>query len=156
MRLITANADGSEMYILNGDKMTSHSYWVDEKRIVSFCHTPETGDAYVMFEDKTDNRKLLSSKLPKTDGHPSTINNGEWLVTDSYPGHDAMSRLYLYNIKTDDLVCLGRFYQPLKYKGPGRIDLHPKWNMQGTRVYFESGHDGKRRLYSINVEPLLK
>lgn len=152
MRLITANADGSEMYILNGDKMTSHSYWVDETRIVSFCHTPETGDAYVMFEDKTDNRKLLSSKLPKTDGHPSTINNGEWLVTDSYPGHDAMSRLYLYNIKTDDLVCLGRFYQPLKYKGPGRIDLHPKWNMQGTRVYFESGHDGKRKLYYVTIK----
>ena len=156
MRLITANADGSDMYILNGDKMTSHSYWVDNNRIVSFCHTPETGDAYVMFEDKTDNRKLLSKKLPVTDGHPSTINQGEWMVTDSYPGHDAMSRLYLYNIKTDKLICLGRFYQPLKYKGPGRIDLHPKWNMQGTHVYFESGHDGKRRLYSINVESLLK
>ncbi len=156
MRLITANADGSEMYILNGDKMTSHSYWVDNRRIVSFCHTPETGDAYVMFEDRTENRELLSQKLPVTDGHPSTINGGEWMVTDSYPGHDAMSRLYLYNIKTDNLICLGRFYQPLKYKGPGRIDLHPKWNMQGTKVYFESGHDGKRRLYSISVDKLLK
>lgn len=156
MRLITANADGSEMYILNGDKMTSHSYWVDNSRIVSFCHTPETGDAYVLFEDRTENRKLLSQKLPVTDGHPSTLNGGEWMVTDSYPGHDAMSRLYLYNIKTDNLICLGRFYQPLKYKGPGRIDLHPKWNIQGTKVYFESGHDGKRRLYSIDVEALLK
>ncbi len=156
MRLITANADGSDLYILNGDKMTSHSYWVDSNRIVSFCYTPETGDAYVMFEDKSSNRKLVSDKLPKVDGHPSTINNGEWMVTDTYPAHDRMSRLYLYNIKTDNLICLGRFYQPLKYKGFGRIDLHPKWNMQGTAVYFESGHNGKRRLYKINVESLLK
>lgn len=155
MRLITANADGSDMYILNGDKMTSHSYWVDNNRIVSFCHTPETGDAYVMFEDKTDKRKLLSSKLPVSDGHPSTIINGEWMITDSYPGHDAMSRLYLYNIKTDKFICLGRFYQPLKYKGSGRIDLHPKWNMQGTKVYFESGHNGKRQLYRIDLSPIL-
>lgn len=156
MRLVTANADGSDMYILNGDKMTSHSYWVDGKRIVSFCHTPETGDAYVMFEDQTENRRLLSAKLPKNDGHPSTINNGEWMVTDCYPGHDAMSRLYLYNIKTDEVICLGRFYQPLKYKGAGRIDLHPKWNMSGTKVYFESGHDGKRRLYVIDVSSIVK
>lgn len=155
MRLITANADGSDLYILNGDKMTSHSYWIDNNHIVSFCHTPETGDAYVMFEDKTDNRKLLSSKLPKIDGHPSTINHGDWMITDTYPGYDAMSRLYLYNVKTDDIICLGRFYQPLKYQGSRRIDLHPKWNKQGRKIYFESGHEGKRRLYCISINNII-
>ena len=156
MRLITANADGSDLYILNGDKMTSHSYWVNNTHIISFCHTPETGDAYVMFEDKTANHFKVSQKLPVTDGHPSTIRGGEWTVTDTYPGHDAMSRLYLYNIATDNLICLGRFYQPLKFKGTGRIDLHPKWNMAGTKVYFESGHNGKRNLYAINISNLIK
>lgn len=156
MRLITANADGSDIYILNGDKMTSHSYWTDSNHIVSFCHTLETGDAYVMFEDKTPHHKTLSSQLPTTDGHPSTINNGEWMITDTYPDKAAMSRLYLYHIPTDRLITLGRFFQPLKFQGTGRIDLHPKWNMAGDKVYFESGHNGKRCLYSINVSSLIK
>ncbi len=151
MRLITADRDGKNLFILNGDKMTSHSYWVDSSRIVSFCHTNKYGNGYVVFEDLTENVSWLSDKLPREDGHPSTIQNGRWMVTDTYPSHDGMSKLYLYNLESGELQCLGRFYQPLKYKGPGRIDLHPKWNMTENAIYFESGHDGMRNLYCIDL-----
>ncbi len=150
MRLITANADGSDLYILNGDKMTSHSFWRDNNHIISFCHTEQFGNAYVEFTDHSNSIRKLSDKLPVRDGHPSTFYN-EWMVTDTYPDLSRYSRLLLYNLNTDKVIELGRFYQPLKYNGVKRIDLHPKWNMDGTRVYFESGHNGKRNLYYVDV-----
>lgn len=151
MRLITAKIDGTELYILNGDKMTSHSCWWGNDKIISFCYTSEFGNAYTVFTDKTSKRQLLSSKLPTHDGHPSVSPTGKWLITDSYPGLDRMSFLYLYNMENDNLIVLGRFFQPLRYQGEMRIDLHPKWNKTGDKIYFESGHQGKRCLYVINL-----
>jgi len=156
MRLITADSNGKNLYILNGDKMTSHSYWMNNKQIVSFCHTNLYGNAYTVFTDMTEKITKLSDKLPKVDGHPSTTKDGKWMITDTYPNKARMSKLYLYNIFEDQLFCIGSFYQPLKYKGTKRIDLHPKWNMNEDTIYFESGHSGKRKLYSINIESLLK
>lgn len=151
MRLITANKDGKDLFILNGDKMTSHSCWLDNNRIISFCYTEQFDNAYIVFVDKTNEFKMLSNNLPKCDGHPSVDPSGRWMVTDTYPKLDRMSRLYLYNFYTNEVICLGRFYQPLKYSGSYRIDLHPKWNLKGDKIYFESRHNGLRNLYALDV-----
>ncbi len=155
MRLITADANGENLYILNGDKMTSHSCWYDNQRILSFCYTPEYGNAYTAFIDMTNQRELISIDLPTEDGHPSVSPNKKWMVTDSYPGLSRMSSLYLFNFHTRKLIVLGRFYQPLQYKGTERIDLHPKWNMAGNKIYFESGHNGYRNLYCLNIDKIV-
>lgn len=155
MRLVTADSDGENLYILNGDKMTSHSWWLNDKVIVSYCHTTQFGNAYVFFTDLTNNVRKVSDKLPIVDGHPSTTKDGQWLITDTYPDSARMSRLYLYHISNDELFCIGRFYQPLKYTGVNRIDLHPKWNMNEDTIYFESGHTGKRKLYSVSLKKIL-
>lgn len=156
MRLITANPDGGNIEILNGDTMTSHSCWKDNNHIISFCNTVEYGDAYMVFKDNTDKKDLLSKKLPVTDGHPSISSNGKWLVTDTYPGADRLSFLYVYNFLNGELYCIGQFYQPRKYNAEKRIDLHPKWSLKGNNVFFESGHNNKRCLYSINLDTLLE
>lgn len=151
MRLISANRTGDDLYIINGDKMTSHSCWYGNDRIISFCYTKEYGNAYIVFTDKTDEIQLLSHDLPNVDGHPSVSPNGRWLITDTYPGYDRMSRIFLFDLINKDTVCIGRFYQPLKYSRGYRIDLHPKWNMNGNKIYFESGHNGHRNLYSLDI-----
>lgn len=155
MRLITADENGGNLCILNGDTMTSHSCWYDNKTIFSFCHTPDYGNAYVSFKDLTKDKKLLSSTLPTEDGHPSVSPNKKWMITDCYPGLHRMSSLFLFNIDTKEVMSLGRFYQPLRYMGTNRIDLHPKWNMKGDRIYFESGHNGYRNLYVLNIDQLV-
>lgn len=150
-RLITADSDGKNLFILNGDKMTSHSCWQDNSHIISFCHTEIFGNAYVRFKDQTDNVELISSKLPVVDGHPSVSPDGEWMCTDSYPKFDRFSKLYLYHFKTDKIIPAGSFFQPRCYLNTKRIDLRPKWNWSGSKVYFESGHSGRRELYAIDV-----
>ena len=147
MRLYTANADGTNLNLLNGDKMTSHSYWISDEQIVSYCFTEKYGNAYVVFDDKTNRVFKLPGDLPKEDGHPSTYS--KIMVTDTYPGHDRISKLFLYNLDDTMVFQLGRFYQPLKYTGTKRIDLHPKWGEKGD-IFIESGHDGYRSLYMIS------
>lgn len=154
-RLITADSNGKNLYILNGDIMTSHSCWRANNIIISFCNTEEFGNAYVIFEDKTSNKRILSYKLPSVDGHPSVSPDKRWLITDTYPDLGRMSRLILYDMVNDNVIVLGRFYQPLKYLKSNRIDLHPKWSPSGCEIYFESGHNGLRNLYSLDISMLL-
>jgi len=150
-RLITANSDGTNLYILNGDKMTSHSCWWGNDRIISFCYTQSFGNSYVIFKDKTDSVSLISKKLPHEDGHPIISKDGKYLIIDTYPNLDRMSFLYKYNIEENNLEKIGRFYQPLKYLGTNRIDLHPKFNCENDYIYFESGHTGSRKLFKLKV-----
>jgi len=155
MRLITADKEGKNLYILNGDKMTSHSCWWKSDKIISFCSTQEFDNNYIVFYDKSMLREKLSTKLPSKDGHPSVSPDGRWLITDTYPSYDRNSHLLLYNIENDECFHIGRFFQPLKYKGSYRIDLHPKWNLDGKKIFFESGHSGYRNLYSININAII-
>lgn len=155
-RLISANPDGSDIFIINGDRMTSHCCWIDDRSIISFCYINKFGEGYYIFSDKTSNVSLVSEKLPKTDGHPSVSPNKKWLITDTYPDKARMSRLILYNILDDTITNLGRFYQPFRYKNINRIDLHPKWSLDGKYLFFESGHRGRRQLYKLNIEQVTK
>lgn len=155
MRLITANPNGTELFILNGNKMTSHSCWVNDKDIISFCYVPDRGNGYYRFIDQTADISLVSEKLPEEDGHSSVGPNGRWMITDTYPDKARMSWLILYDLQNDCLFKIGRFYQPLKYMGEMRIDLHPKWGVDGNRIFIESGHEGRRCLYSIDVSGIV-
>ena len=150
MRLVTANPDGSEIFIMNGDKMTSHCCWLNDYEILSYCsYAGETG--YFKFTDKGKKAASLIGKMPSVDGHPSVSPDKKNVITDTYPDKSRMSSLFLFNLKNNNLKKIGRFYQPLRYKGEKRIDLHPKWSQDGKSVFFESGHGGKRQLYQISL-----
>lgn len=154
MRLVTANSDGSDLFILNGDIMTSHSCWLSDSEILSFCeYKGQRG--YFKFVDKSASVISLRDKFPQVDGHPSLSPRGRWIITDTYPDKSRMSYLYLYDSREDRCARIGRFYQPLKYSGEMRIDAHPKWGADGKSIFFESGHSGKRRLYKIEMGGIL-
>lgn len=155
MRLITANIDGSDLYILNGDKMTSHCCWLNDHEIISFCFVEGIGNGYYKFLDKTNKVNLLSGELPKEDGHPSVSPKGNWLITDTYPNISCFSKLLLYDLVNNKKYELGMFYQPLKYNGEMRIDLHPKWSMDGKNIFFESGHSGRRQLNKLDISNII-
>ena len=53
-RLITANSDGSDLYILKGDKMASHCCWLDESSILAYCFIKDLGEGYYRLEDKSN------------------------------------------------------------------------------------------------------
>jgi hypothetical protein len=151
MRLITVNPDGSDIFILNGDIMISHSCWLNDNEILSYCElNGERG--YFKFFDKKNGGVLFSDKMPQIDGHPSVSTDGNFIITDTYPDKSQFSSLYLFNKKNDTPYLLGKFFQPFKYRYEGRIDLHPKWGYNISNIFIESGHSNERKLYKITLK----
>ena len=130
--------------------MISHCCWLNDNEIISFCRFSPFGNRYVKFSLDDGEREIIKN-LPKVDGHPSIDDTGEWLVTDTYPDRSRMSSLYLYNFADREKYLLGRFFQPAKYVKQNRIDLHPKWASGQRKIFFESGHDGSRKLYCLDI-----
>ena len=148
-RLLFADKNGKNIKVL-ADGMISHYCWSTNNEIIVFFRHKSYGDAFYVININTLSINLVSSKLLRLgDGHPSVIN--DIMVFDSYPDRSRMKKLYLYNIKNDTLEIIGEFLEPLKYFGQTRCDLHPKFNSDGSSIYIDSVHEGRRMLYEINV-----
>jgi len=42
------------------------------------------------------------------------------------------------------------FYEAASNSDECRCDLHPRWNRDGTAIYFDSTHEGFRAIYSVD------
>ena len=121
-----------------------------------------------------------------SDGHPMTCPiDKNWCVNDTYPNENGIRNLMLYNFEQDCRISLGRFKmldekpdmtlseqyfvgvdrkilksivpENLAFTRSGlHCDLHPRWNSLGTKVVFDSIHDGTRQIYSINVKDIIQ
>jgi len=157
MRLLTANSiDGSDLYYVIGDKMVSHNCWWGNNDIVSFCKLPDGRNRYVHFKDKIGYIDIIGEKDFTRDGHPSVSPDGRWLLTDDYPDKSRFSGLYLFDLKSKKKLVLGKFFQPLRFKKENRIDLHPRWSPDGRYISIDSGHNGKRHMYILNIEKIVE
>lgn len=147
-RLVVCNKNGSNLKILNGDTMVSHCCWLNSSEILAFCNYK--GDVgYYKFDLNTETAMLYSKLLPRVDGHPSISPDGKYIITDTYPNLSRFSSLCLFNIEKEEIKKVGDFYQSLRYNKEIRCDLHPKWDTSGNKIYFESTHQGNRKLYEL-------
>ena len=90
----------------------------------------------------------MSEKLKDFgDGHPSFL--GNIILFDSYPDRSRMQHLYIYNADSDGIDDIGSFLSPLRFFGPTRCDLHPKWSSNSKDIFIDSTHEGKRGLYKL-------
>lgn len=84
-RMYTANPDGSELYLLNPDDMSSHYSWVDNTHIINYSRRHGRGDHYFLYEDRTQNVDVVGEELFEDDGHCSYSLDRKWMLTDCYP-----------------------------------------------------------------------
>jgi len=151
-RLLTADIDGKNLFLICGNEMVSHCTWKSNDVIVGYAYNKRLG--YFEFIDQKNNSKSFYNNYLNKDGHPSFSVDRNWFITDSYPNRSRFSSLLLINLKKRELIKLGKFYQPLKYNLERRIDLHPRWDYYNKYLSFDSGHSGKRRMYIMNIENL--
>ena len=52
-------------------------------------------------------------------------------------------------------VDLAAFHAPPEFDGPLRVDLHPRWNRDGTELSIDSVHEGTRQMYTVDLRPAL-
>lgn len=154
-RLISANIDGTDLYLLANDGMVSHCAWRNNGEIVGWMTKKEFGDNYYILKDKTTQFFPIGQGILTEDGHPSFSSDEDWMLTDTYPDKSRMSSLLLFNLSSNKLYNLGEFLSPLKFTSELRCDLHPRFNSCGNKITFDSVHEGTRGLYELDITKIL-
>ena len=153
--MFTANLDGTDIFPLNLEDMSSHYAWIDNRRIINYSNRVKDGWQYHLFTDKTDKVETIGENHFDDDGHCTFSPDNRWMLTDSYPAPaDNCRALYLYDIQRDIAYELGRFFADPSYAEPARCDLHPSFSQDGKYVCFDSIHEGFRGLYNMDVTPI--
>lgn len=155
---ITANADGSDPYLLLED-FSSHYHWFDPNHVAIYSKTFKAHEFGLwMYTDRTHEARLVEPRLTMpTDGHLSFSPDRRYMLNDTYP-QNGYRKLFLYDIARDKTVKLGEFLvrptTDYMANGDMRCDLHPRWNRDGSMISFDSIHEGHRHIYKIDVEDI--
>ena len=165
--LVTANRDGSDMYLLSDYGLQSHYWWINDEDIIFLSDAKELEcsqglcNTYV-FKDKTHDGYILADGFFWADNHMSINSDGTLMITDSYPAatSDSVegvyinehSLLHLYDLKRDVCAAIGYFHSLPNSTGDVRCDLHPRFNRSGNGITFDSTHEGFRGVYKIDLD----
>jgi hypothetical protein len=153
-RLITADIDGSNMYILSDDGMVSHCNWKNNEEIIGWMYKKNVGKGYFLHTDQMDHFKQIGPGKLLEDGHPSFSSCGTYMLTDTYPDRSRMSHLLLYNLRSENLIHIGSFYNPLSYNNENRCDLHPRF-AEDQNITIDTVFDGIRRQVKLDISKIL-
>lgn len=157
--LITANRDGSDMYLLSDYGLQSHYWWMNDDEVIFFSDGKELDacrgwyNTYV-FRDKTHDGYMYADGFFDIDTHMSFSPDGRLMLSDTYPNLERYKRLRIYSPENDAIVTLGYFRELDNACTDVRCDLHPRWNRSGTAITFDSVHEGFRGVYEIKLENL--
>jgi len=160
--LITANRDGSEMFLLSDYGVQSHYYWLDDERLIIYNDGKELdcsrgwANNYIL-TDRCHKGSVFADGFFYEDNHMSfsPVDSGK-MITDTYWDERDMRRLRLCDVDADVCYEIGRFYSP---HAPAlddiRCDLHPRWKQDGRKVSFDSIHEGYRGIYEADLSQIL-
>jgi len=154
-RMYTSNPDGTDIYCLADHRIISHFIWKDDSHILAWLYHDLSGKSYYLFEDKTENIDVVGDGILNEDGHPSYSPDGRWIITDTYPDRERLRTLILFGVLNSKRINLGRFNAPFKFDAFTRCDLHPRWSPDGKKICFDSVHEGRRKIYTIDVSSVV-
>ena len=164
--LITMNADGSNPRIaVNAETWSKgghHPNWCpDSQHILMNLKIDEAPLRFVKFRYDGSGMTTISHRLIGS-GHPSFHTNGRYLITDSYQNEifarpDGTTPIRFIDLHKDSereiIRIRTRPHSPLKEL---RVDPHPVWDRNRSRIIFNASVDGKRRCYLADLSKLLQ
>lgn len=159
--LVTANTDGSDMYILSDWGMQSHYHWRDPDHLIFWSDGKEldcvrgSSNMY-MLKDKTHEGELIGDGVFFTDNHMSFSPDRKILMNDTYPVINGTQSLRFANFEKDVNLEIGRFHSMIDFREHWCCDLHPCWSPDGKMASFDSTHEGFRGIYMVDMEPILE
>lgn len=151
-RMFTARADGSDLYALDPWGKTSHFIWRDPKTVLAWAWHPSHGEAFYLYEDKTEKVEVIGKGVMTVNGHCTYLPGNRWILNDTYPDKDRLQHLYLYEVASGKRVPLADLVSPPEYKGEWRTDLHARFSPDGKKVCIDSTHEGMgRQMYLLDL-----
>ncbi|MBA3315789.1 MAG: hypothetical protein M3552_01710 [Planctomycetota bacterium] len=158
-RMFTANADGSDLYVLDSSGETSHFIWRDPQHVCAWTKPAGKPAGFYLFKDQTDEITPVGPGVMTVNGHNTYLpvgEIGEWILNDTYPDKDRMQTVYLYHVPIGKRTDLGRFPSPPAYTGEWRCDTHPRYSHSGKLVCIDSPHESEgRQLHLADVSEIV-
>lgn len=148
-------SDFSTLRVMADEDMVSHLCWVDENTLFGYLrHAGKDGFFFI----STDTGAFAPcDELNKDgfgDGHPSC--NGRYIVVDTYPDKSRMQHLRLYDIAQHEAMPLLEVFNPVKYQGETRCDMHPRFSKDGKAIFFDTVCEGSRRLAYVDISEIVR
>ena len=157
-RMLTANADGSDIRVIDPYNYTSHFIWKDREHILAWTRIPRQGDGFFMFRDSAEPEivQVGKEKMPRN-GHNTYLPApyDDWVLNDTYPDENRMQSVYLYHVPTDTRVPIAEIYSPVEYEGEWRCDLHPRSTPDGKHVIIDAPNHQGRQMYMFDISSIV-
>ncbi|MBX3179288.1 MAG: hypothetical protein KF886_18185 [Candidatus Hydrogenedentes bacterium] len=151
-RMFTADSGGGGLHIVADHGMVSHFIWRDPAHILAWSREPDTGDAYYLYRDQSEEKEIVGAEVFTRDGHCTYSPDRKWMLTDTYPDKNNLHHLYLYNLEDKRFIELAQIYRPKPSDNEWRCDLHPGWSRDGRTVAIDAMYlDGKRQVHLLDV-----
>lgn len=158
-RMYTANADGTDLYVVDPSGNTSHFIWRDPDTICAWTQPIGKKAAFYLLRDRTQEVETVNEEKMPVNGHNTylPVRGTEWILNDTYPDKQRIQTPYLYNVGSKQRIDLGKFPSPKEYAGEWRCDLHPRASRNGRLVAIDSTHEGNgRQQYVIDISRLVE
>ena len=153
---ITANRDGSDMFLLSGGGVQSHYHWKDTDTLAFFYDAKELncGRGWANnyeIKDKKYEGKVMCDGYFWYDNHMSYSPDRKLLLTDSYPFSYGQV-LTIVDLERNLAVETGRYHTMIPCTECWCCDLHPAWSPSGKLASIDSTHEGLRAIYTLDVD----
>ncbi len=157
-RMITADMDGGNVYVLDPSGYTSHFIWKNDEEVTMWTRPKGRPSAFYTFKDRTNTIIPLGHDKMPSNGHNTFLAApyDDWILNDTYPDKQTSRQtVYLYHVPSGRRVDLGHFPAPPAYRGEWRCDTHPRSSEDGTQVAIDSPHDGGRQVYLLDIREVI-
>lgn len=157
-RMLTADVDGGNLYVLDPSGNTSHFIWQDDQRVTMWTRPKDQRFGFYTLTDQTPMIVSVGADKMTVNGHNTYLPapHSDWILNDTYPDKQTSRQtVFLYHVPTGRRVDLGHFPSPRAYRGEWRCDTHPRSNRDGTVVAVDSPHDGGRQVYLMDVSEIV-
>ncbi len=156
-RMISANLDGSDLYVLDPSGNTSHFIWKDDETVTMWTRPDGLPAGFYEMTDQSDRMRRIGEVKMPVNGHNTYLPPPyqDWILNDTYPDRTGRQTVYLYHPPTDRRVELGHFPSPPAYRGEWRCDTHPRTSVDGMTVSIDSPHEGGRQVHLLDIRELM-
>lgn len=155
-RMLTAAADGTDLYVVDPSGFTSHFIWRDPDHLLAWTRPFGHADGFYLFRDRSGKFEQVGKGVMTVNGHCTYLPGNQWILNDTYPDKARRQHPYLYQVSSGRKVSIGHFLSPKEYTGEWRCDTHPRFSPDGRQVVIDSPHAGGRQLHLIDIGEIVQ
>lgn len=145
--MFTSSVDGQDIRLLDPSGYTSHFIWRDTGHILAWTRLESDGEAFYVFEDRENaTPEVIGKNVMVRNGHCTYLPDSGWILNDTYPNENRLQEVYLYHVPSGKRIPLGNFFLDRKYTGEWRVDTHPRFSPDGSKVVIDCpvGEEGRQ------------